>query len=113
TPVSTYLHSATMVKAGVFLIARLNPTLGGTELWSTLLAVIGLVTFVYGGIFALRQTDLKAILAYSTVSWLGALVAIQAPGTEIAYIGLDVGIIAHALYKAALFLVAGIVDHET
>ena len=113
TPASTYLHSATMVKAGVFLIARMTPILGGTELWATLLAVFGLVTFIYGGIFALRQHDLKAILAYSTVSWLGALVAVQAPGSEYGSIALAVGVIAHALYKAALFLVAGIVDHET
>lgn len=113
TPASTYLHSATMVKAGVFLIARMTPVMGGTELWTGLLATFGLITFVYGGIFALRQYDLKAILAYSTVSWLGVLVAVQAPGTEYGTMALAVGVIAHALYKAALFLVAGIVDHET
>lgn len=113
TPASTYLHSATMVKAGVFLIARLTPVLGDSPLWTTLLAGVGLFTFIYGGIFALRAHDLKAILAYSTVSWLGALVAVQAPGTEYGTIALAVGVIAHALYKGALFLVAGIVDHET
>jgi multicomponent Na+:H+ antiporter subunit A len=113
TPASTYLHSATMVKAGVFLIARMTPVMGGTELWTALLAIFGLITFVYGGIFALRQHDLKAILAYSTVSWLGVLVAVQAPGTQYGTMALAVGVLAHALYKAALFLVAGIVDHET
>lgn len=113
TPASTYLHSATMVKAGVFLIARMTPALGDSALWTGLLAVFGLVTFIYGGIFALRQFDLKAILAYSTVSWLGALVAVQATGSEYGTMALAVGVIAHALYKAALFLVAGIIDHET
>jgi multicomponent Na+:H+ antiporter subunit A len=113
TPASTYLHSATMVKAGVFLIARMTPVLGHTGQWTALLAIFGLMTFLYGGVYALRQHDLKAILAYSTVSWLGALVAVQAPGSEYGSIALAVGVIAHALYKAALFLVAGIIDHET
>lgn len=113
TPASTYLHSATMVKAGVFLLARLSPLLSGTDLWLGLLGGFGLFTFVYAGLFALKQTDLKAILAYSTVSWLGALVAVQAPGTQLGAIALIVGVLAHALYKGALFLVAGSIDHET
>lgn len=113
TPVSTYLHSATMVKAGVFLLARLSPLLSGTEWWFGLVGGVGLFTFVYAGLFALRQTDLKAILAYSTVSWLGALVAVQAPGTAFGATAMLVGVLGHALYKGALFLVAGNIDHET
>jgi multicomponent Na+:H+ antiporter subunit A len=113
TPASTYLHSATMVKAGVFLIARLSPALNETPLWIYTLSTIGLITFIYAAIIALRQTDLKAILAYSTVSWLGVLVAIQAVDSEYASVALVVGILGHAFYKGALFLVAGNVDHAT
>jgi multicomponent Na+:H+ antiporter subunit A len=111
TPASAYLHSATMVKAGIFLLARMTPVLGGTEAWINTLLVVGLFTFIYGAVFALRQTDLKAILAYSTISWLGALTALAAPGTEESALALSVGVLAHALYKGALFLVAGSVDH--
>lgn len=113
TPASTYLHSATMVKAGVFLIARLSPVLNETPLWTYTLAVIGLITFLYAAVIALRQTDLKAILAYSTVSWLGILVAIQAVDNQYASVALVVGILGHAFYKGALFLVAGNIDHST
>ncbi len=111
TPASTYLHSATMVKAGVFLLARLSGLLNDTPLWEGSLLIVGLVTFIYGGLVALRQTDLKAILAYSTVSWLGALVAVQSSNSEYAAVAFVVGVLAHALYKAALFLTAGSVDH--
>lgn len=111
TPASTYLHSATMVKAGIFLLARLSPVLDGTDVWFYMLTIVGLVTFVYGAVVALRHTDLKAILAYSTVSWLGVLVAVQGAGSEYGGIALIVGIIAHALYKGALFLIAGSIDH--
>ena len=111
TPASAYLHSATMVKAGVFLLARLSLVLGGTDLWLYSLSVVGLFTFCYGALIALRQTDLKAILAYSTVSWLGALVALLAPGTTYGITAAAVGVLAHALYKGALFLTAGSVDH--
>jgi multicomponent Na+:H+ antiporter subunit A len=113
TPASTYLHSATMVKAGVFLLARLSPVLNNTDLWFWTITGFGLVTFLYGAVFALRQTDLKAILAYSTVSWLGILVALQGSGSEYAAIALSLGVLGHALYKGALFLVTGSVDHAT
>jgi multicomponent Na+:H+ antiporter subunit A len=113
TPASAYLHSATMVKAGIFLLARLSPALGNTALWQLGLCTVGLITFLYGGLFALRQTDLKGILAYSTVSWLGVLVALIGLGTHEAQTALIVGILAHALYKGALFLTAGSIDHAT
>lgn len=113
TPASTYLHSATMVKAGVFLLARLGPALNGTDAWLYLVTITGLVTFLYGAVIALRHTDLKAILAYSTVSWLGILVALQGADSQYAAIALAVGVLGHALYKGALFLVAGSVDHAT
>ena len=113
TPASAYLHSATMVKAGVFLLARLSFALSGTDLWFYSLMIVGLFTFCYGALFALRQTDLKGILAYSTVSWLGALVALLAPGTTDGITAMAVGVLAHALYKGALFLTAGSVDHAT
>lgn len=113
TPASTYLHSATMVKAGIFLIARLSPVLNDTPLWIYLVTGTGLITFLYAAVVALRQTDLKAILAYSTVSWLGALVILQGPNTQYAATALAVGVLGHALYKGALFLVAGNIDHAT
>jgi len=111
TPASTYLHSATMVKAGVFLLARMSGLLNDTPTWDGITLIVGLITFLYGGVMALRQTDLKGILAYSTVSWLGALVAVQSSNSEYAAIAFAVGVLAHALYKAALFLTAGSVDH--
>ena len=111
TPASAYLHSATMVKAGIFLFARLSPVMYQNSLWSDLLLPIGLITMLVGAVFAITQRDLKALLAYSTVSKLGAIVAmIGLPGQN----GLKaafVGIVAHALYKSALFLVAGAIDH--
>ncbi len=113
TPASAYLHSATMVKAGIYLLLRLSPALGDTPLWQNGLLMIGLLTALIGSLFALRQVDLKAALAYATVSQLGILVAlISLPHSE----GLKaaaVGILAHALYKAALFLTAGAIDHAT
>ena len=113
TPVSAYLHSATMVKAGVYLLARLSPVLGGTELWCYTLSVSGAVTMLAGAYLALRQTDLKRLLAYLTVSALGMLVLFLGVGTAQAMAAAIVFLLAHALYKGALFLVAGIVDHET
>ncbi len=113
TPASTYLHSATMVKAGVFLIARLSPVLNDTGLWLSIVTGIGLITFIYAAVMALRQSDLKGILAYSTVSWLGVLVALQGVNDEYATVALTVGILGHALYKGALFLVVGNIDHAT
>ena len=113
TPASAYLHSATMVKAGIYLLLRLAPSLGDTPLWQNGLMGIGLLTMLIGAAFALRQRDLKAALAYSTVSQLGALVAlIGLPHGEGLTAAL-VGILAHSLYKAALFLVVGAVDHTT
>jgi NADH:ubiquinone oxidoreductase subunit 5 (subunit L)/multisubunit Na+/H+ antiporter MnhA subunit/multisubunit Na+/H+ antiporter MnhB subunit len=113
TPASAYLHSATMVKAGIYLMARLNPALGGTDAWFWLLAAFGLVTMVVGAYLGLKQNDLKALLAYSTVSQLGALMMLIGFDNPDAFKALIIGILAHALYKCALFLIAGIVDHET
>lgn len=113
TPASAYLHSATMVKAGVYLLLRFYPALGDTDLWLHGLMGIGLATMFIGGLFALRQRDLKGLLAYSTVSMLGALVTLiglpQGHGLEAAV----VTILAHALYKATLFLLTGTIDHAT
>jgi multicomponent Na+:H+ antiporter subunit A len=113
TPVSAYLHSATMVKAGVYLLARLTPVLGGTEAWLYLVTTAGAVTMLAGGGLALYQTDLKRLLAYSTVSALGALVLLIGLGTSGAMQAAMVFLVAHALYKGALFMVAGAVEHAT
>jgi len=113
TPVSAYLHSATMVKAGVYLLARLNPTLGGTEVWQVAVTATGAATMLIGAYLAVHQTDLKRILAYSTVSALGTLILLICVGTESAIKAAVVFLFAHALYKGALFLVAGALDHET
>ncbi|MEO8610167.1 MAG: hydrogen gas-evolving membrane-bound hydrogenase subunit E [Chloroflexota bacterium] len=111
SPASAYLHSATMVKAGIYLLLRLYPVLGDTPLWHNALLSIGLVTMLLGAFLALRQRDLKAALAYSTISQLGILVAlISLPDGEGITAAL-VGILAHGLYKAALFLTVGAVDH--
>jgi multicomponent K+:H+ antiporter subunit A len=113
TPASAYLHSATMVKAGIYLMARLNPVLGQTELWFWLLSLTGMTTMLVGAYQGLKQNDLKALLAYSTVSQLGILMMMIGQDIQIAFKALVIGILAHALYKSALFMVAGIVDHET
>jgi multicomponent Na+:H+ antiporter subunit A len=113
TPVSTYLHSATMVKAGVYLLARLNPILGDTLAWTASLVGFGATTMLVGGVLALYQTDLKRILAYTTVSALGTLVLLLGVGGEAAIKAAVVFLLAHALYKGALFMVAGAIDHET
>ena len=113
TPASAYLHSATMVKAGIFLLARVNPALGETELWFWLLSLAGMTTMVAGAYLGMKQNDLKALLAYSTISQLGILVMLLGQDTEVAFKALVIGVVAHALYKSALFLLAGIVDHET
>ncbi|MBO9366797.1 MAG: DUF4040 domain-containing protein, partial [Roseiflexus sp.] len=113
TPVSSYLHSATMVKAGVFLLARLNPVLGGTEAWQLLLTFFGSATMIVGSFLAVQQTDLKRILAYTTVSALGTLVMLIGVGTDDAIKAAMVFTLGHALYKGALFQVTGSVDHET
>ena len=113
TPVSAYLHSATMVNAGIYLLARLTPALGNTELWNTTLIVVGGFTMVYAAIHALFRTDLKGVLAYSTISALGILTFLLGVGTKEAIIATSVFILVHALYKATLFMVTGIIDHET
>ncbi len=113
TPASTYLHSATMVKAGIYLMARFYPALGGTDLWFWLLTVTGMLTMLSGAYLGLKQNDMKALLAYSTISQLGIMILLIGQNTAIAFKALVIGIVAHALYKSALFMVAGIVDHET
>lgn len=113
TPVSAYLHSATMVKAGVFLLARFWPVLGGTEAWFVVVTLTGLVTMLVGAWIALFKDDLKAILAYSTVSHLGAMTMLLGFSTGFAVSVAVFHILNHALFKAALFMSAGIVDHET
>ncbi|MBX3242089.1 MAG: putative monovalent cation/H+ antiporter subunit A [Chitinophagaceae bacterium] len=113
TPVSAYLHSATMVKAGIYLLARLFPVLGGTDYWTVPLVIIGGCTMLLGAIISIFKKDLKEILAYSTISALGVLVFLIGVGTEAALTAAAVFILVHALYKATLFLVTGIIDHET
>ncbi len=113
TPASAYLHSSTMVKAGVYLLARLHPALGGTEAWSTLLTAVGATTFLAGALLALGQHVLKRLLAYTTVSALGAMVMLLGIGTTDTLKAMAGFILAHAFYKAALFLVAGGITHET
>jgi multicomponent Na+:H+ antiporter subunit A len=112
TPVSAYLHSATMVKAGVYLLARLAPGLGGTPLWFWLLTLAGGATILAAAGLALLQRDSKRLLAYSTLIALGTLVLLIGVGTESAIKAMVVFLFAHALYKAPLFMVAGSVDHE-
>ncbi|GAB4422191.1 MAG: putative monovalent cation/H+ antiporter subunit A [Anaerolineae bacterium] len=112
-PVSAYLHSATMVKAGVYLLARLNPALGGTEVWQNSVVTVGVVTMLVGAYVAWLQTDLKRILAYSTISALGTLVMLIGWGSDLAIKAAMVFLVVHSLYKGALFLVAGTIDHET
>ncbi len=113
TPVSAYLHSATMVKAGVFLLGRLFPIFGAMALWQTVVPVVGGVTMLVGGWAALRHTDLKRLLAYSTVSQLGFLTLLYGLGTAEAAVAATVHVLSHATFKAPLFMIAGIVDHET
>jgi multicomponent K+:H+ antiporter subunit A len=113
TPVSAYLHSATMVKAGIFLMARLWPVLAGTPEWFWIVTTAGLVTMLLGAKVALFKHDLKAILAFSTVSHLGLITMLLGFGTTKAAVIAVFHIINHATFKAALFMAAGIVDHET
>ncbi|SMX32109.1 monovalent cation/H+ antiporter subunit A [Maliponia aquimaris] len=112
TPVSAYLHSATMVKAGVFLMARMWPALAGTDMWFYLVATTGLITMVMAAIIALFKDDLKGLLAFSTVSHLGLLTMLLGFGTEAAAIAAVFHILNHLTFKAALFMTAGIIDHE-
>ncbi len=112
TPVSAYLHSATMVKAGVFLLARMHPALAGGDLWFYLVTSVGLVTLVFAAYIALFKHDLKGLLAYSTISHLGLITLLFGFGTPLAAVAGVFHIINHATFKASLFMAAGIIDHE-
>ena len=113
TPVSAYLHSATMVKAGIFLMARMWPVLSGTTEWFVIVTTAGLITMVLGAVIALFKHDLKALLAFSTVSHLGLITMLLGTGTPFGAMAAMFHILNHATFKAALFMSAGIVDHET
>lgn len=113
TPVSAYLHSATMVKAGIFLLARLHPMLRDHPLWTPLVGGVGAVTMLWAGYVAVLQRDIKALLAYSTVSQLGFMTALLGLGTPNGMAAALLLLVTHAGFKAALFLVAGIVEHKT
>lgn len=126
TPVSAYLHSATMVKAGIYLVARLSPVFGGVSLWFWLVTGVGLLTLLWGSFNAVRQTDLKALLAYSTVSQLGLIMSLFGVGSVAYHLGYATEniiytqatfaalfhLVNHSTFKGALFMVVGIVDHE-
>ena len=113
TPVSAYLHSATMVKAGIFLLARLWPALSGTDLWFWLVGGTGMVTLVFGAYAAMFRHDLKGLLAYSTISHLGLITLLLGLNSRLAAVAAVFHIINHATFKASLFMAAGIIDHET
>lgn len=113
TPVSAYLHSATMVKAGVFLLARLFPVLSGTDLWFFSVGGVGLVTLLFGAYTALFKHDLKGLLAYSTISHLGLITMLFGFGTPLGAVAGVFHVINHAVFKASLFMAAGIIDHES
>ncbi len=113
TPVSAYLHSATMVKVGVFLLARLFPVLADTDPWFFLVGGIGLLTLLFAAYTALFQHDIKGLLAYSTISHLGLITLLFGLGTPLTAVAGVFHIINHAIFKASLFMAAGIIDHET
>ncbi len=127
TPISAYLHSATMVKAGIYLVARLTPIFGGSSEWFCLVTGVGLITLLYGSVNAVRQTDLKALLAYSTISQLGLIMSLLGLGSAAMYFGLGdetaiygtavfaalFHLLNHSTFKGSLFMVVGIIDHET
>jgi multicomponent K+:H+ antiporter subunit A len=113
TPVSAYLHSATMVKAGVFLLARLHPALAGSEQWFWIVSLTGLATLLVGAYIAIFQHDLKGLLAYSTISHLGLITLLFGLDSPLAVVAGVFHIINHATFKASLFMAAGIIDHET
>ena len=112
TPVSAYLHSATMVKAGIFLMARMWPVLSGTPEWFMIVTTTGLITMVLGAVIALFKHDLKSLLAFSTVSHLGLITMLLGTGTAFGAMAAMFHILNHATFKAALFMSAGIIDHE-
>lgn len=112
TPVSAYLHSATMVKAGVYLLMRTHPILGETNLWETVLPIVGGATLIAGTVLAVRDTDMKLMLAYTTIASLGLLVLLLGVGNETALEGAVLYLVAHSFFKGGLFMVVGTVDHE-
>ncbi len=126
TPVSAYLHSATMVKAGIYLVARFTPVFGGEALWFWLVSCVGLITMFWGSFRAIRQTDLKALLAFSTVSQLGLIMSLLGLGSIAYHLGVEeesvlftlatfaalFHLINHSTFKGALFMIVGIVDHQ-
>ncbi|HZF98579.1 MAG TPA: monovalent cation/H+ antiporter subunit A [Pseudoxanthomonas sp.] len=113
TPVSAYLHSATMVKAGVFLLARLHPALAGSDLFFYAVSTIGAATLLLGAWYAIFQHDIKGLLAYSTISHLGLITLLFGLSTPLAVVAALFHILNHAVFKASLFMAAGIIDHET
>jgi multicomponent K+:H+ antiporter subunit A len=113
TPVSAYLHSATMVKAGIFLLARFYPVLSGTDLWFLIVSLTGLFTLLFGAYSALFKHDLKGLLAYSTISHLGLITLLLGLNSKLAAVAAVFHIINHAIFKASLFMAAGIIDHES
>ena len=113
TPVSAYLHSATMVKAGVFLLARFWPALAGTEAWFWVVTGVGVTTLLIGAYAAMFQRDLKGLLAYSTISHLGLITLLLGLNSPLAAVAAVFHMMNHATFKAALFMAAGVIDHET
>ncbi|SCW33849.1 monovalent cation/H+ antiporter subunit A [Ancylobacter rudongensis] len=113
TPVSAYLHSATMVKAGIFLLMRLWPVMSGTDAWFYMVVPAGLVTLLLGAFIAIFQQDLKGLLAYSTISHLGLITLLLGLGSPLAAVAAIFHTLNHAIFKASLFMAAGIIDHET
>ncbi|KQQ88590.1 monovalent cation/H+ antiporter subunit A [Massilia sp. Leaf139] len=113
TPVSAFLHSATMVKAGVFLLIRFWPTLSGTDEWTWILGAAGVCTLLIGSLFAIFQNDMKGLLAYSTISHLGLIVTLLSIGTPLSVVAAVFHTMNHAVFKASLFMAVGIIDHET
>lgn len=113
TPVSAYLHSATMVKAGIFLMARFYPALAGTDLWFLMVSITGLITLLLGAYIALFKHDLKGLLAYSTISHLGLITLLLGLNSDLAAVAAIFHVINHAIFKASLFMAAGIIDHES
>lgn len=127
TPISAYLHSATMVKAGIYLVARMTPIFGGAAEWFWLVSGVGIITLLYGAVNAVRQTDLKALLAYSTISQLGLIMSLLGLGSASLYYGVGTEssvyamaifaaifhLVNHSTFKGCLFMVVGIIDHET
>ena len=113
TPISAFLHSATLVKAGIYLLARLHPVLGGTTAWMTILIVVGALTALWGSVVAMARTDLKSVLAHTTIMALGIMTMFLGGRTTPALTAAITFLLVHALYKSSLFLVVGGIDHQT